>query len=881
MTPEDYKAVRDLFHALSDLPPEEGQAAFVSNGVEPHIRSEVESLLRDRALPNQFDQNLFDDVAEKLSSTEEAGLQKGDPGKIGSYFILHRLGEGGMGVVYAARREDSQVVSAVKLLRNQEGGNDSITRRFARESAVLQKLRHPGIAAFQDAGEALVEWPEGPASKMPYLAMEYIEGDSLLECMRRHQLTIAERVEMLAQVCDALDHAHQLGVVHRDLKPDNIMVPHSSEVEGPGQPKILDFGVARASLLNASSETMTVSGMVIGTVLYMSPEQVEGNSDIDARSDIYSLGVLLFEALTGELPLPLRGASLAEAARRINEQDPPLLSSRNPDLKGPLEVIVGKALEKNRDRRFDTAADLARDLRAFNAQLPIEAQAPSTVRHLTKWSLRHPALATGLLVGLLAMVQILYLWKQAVVARDDAVEFSGIAKENEKDALRERSYVLRLADLRILHGLVEQADSAWPVHPDLVDSLRTWLASAEQLAGRLADHQTFLERLRGDQALRSRVSPDDMAWWIEALGNLTVQLVEFADPESGLVQDMRKRLQASETIEERSLLAFEEEWDEAIYEVEFSDHYDGLKLELQMGLVPIGVDPHSKLWEFWHVESGTCPTRDSDGKLVYDENCGIVLVLVPGGSFLQGAQAADPHAPQFDQHAKPSESTPSLEVLPARVEPFLLSKFELMQSQWQRVTGSNPSIYQFPLTLDNVLIGPDHPVEQVSQWECEETLRRWGLCLPSEKQWEYACRAGTSTRFWSGDEVVSLKGVTNLIDESAARTQGMDVRSELAGHDDGYALHAPVHLFLPNPFGFHHMMGNVAEWTADAFDGYWNDADGPKPTNSMTGVEIVVRGGSCVGNISTYRCSNRIVRPPKSALSEVGVRAARKITSSH
>ena len=310
---------------------------------------------------------------------------------IGRYRVVRLLGEGGMGAVYEAEQDSPRRPVALKVVRPGLA-SPALLKRFAHEAQILARLHHPGIAQVYEAGLA----DDG----QPFFAMEFIRGLPLDEYADRHGLDLAARVGLVARVCDAVQHAHDQGVIHRDLKPANILV------EETGQPKVLDFGVARATdadLLTAAGLTRT--GQLLGTPNYMSPEQVTADpAAIDHRADVYALGVILFELAAHRLPYRLEDRPLAEAARLILEQDPPRLGSIDPELRGDVETIVAKALEKDPARRYPSAADLAADLRRWLAHEPILARPPSALYHLRKFARRHKALVGGVVATGVALV---------------------------------------------------------------------------------------------------------------------------------------------------------------------------------------------------------------------------------------------------------------------------------------------------------------------------------------------------------------------------------------------------------------------------------------------------------------------------------------------
>jgi len=313
------------------------------------------------------------------------------PDHIGRYRVLRLLGEGGMGAVYEAEQDSPHGPVAVKVIR---AGllAPGLLKRFAQEVEILGRLHHPGIAQIYEAGVA--------EDGQPFFAMEFIRGLPLDKYAGRRALTVPDRLELVARVCDAVRHAHEQGVIHRDLKPANILVDES------GQAKVLDFGLARATdadLLSGAGLTQT--GQLLGTPNYMSPEQVTGDpTAIDQRADVYALGVILFELLAHRLPYQLTNRPLAEAARLILEEEPPRLGSINPALRGDVETIVGKTLEKDPARRYASAAELAADLRRWLEHEPILARPPSALYHLRKFARRHKALVGGVVATVAALV---------------------------------------------------------------------------------------------------------------------------------------------------------------------------------------------------------------------------------------------------------------------------------------------------------------------------------------------------------------------------------------------------------------------------------------------------------------------------------------------
>ena len=409
-----YQQVKELFCAACQLSAGE-QAQYLDRACQgdDDLRRHVERMLAadDRA-PGFLDTPLLADspLRHAMADPESESI----PSHIGRYRILRLIGEGGMGYVYEAEQDSPRRIVALKVIRAALPSKRMV-QRFEREIEILGRLQHPNIAQIYDAGLAVVPSGGGRALRLPFYAMEFIDGLTLTEYATGNQLSDRQCLELLATLCDAIDYGHYRGIVHRDLKPGNVLVESPRTGEGVGHLKVIDFGVARAANLDQTIATLnTHSGMLIGTLAYMSPEQVSGReindsdsdhgSTIDSRSDVYSLGVIGYELLARRLPYDIAGRSVPDAARVICDEDPSSLSSISRTHRGDVQTILCRAMAKEPGRRYQSAAEMAADIRRFLCNQPIMARPPSLRYQLAKFARRHKEFVAGLVLVFVMLV---------------------------------------------------------------------------------------------------------------------------------------------------------------------------------------------------------------------------------------------------------------------------------------------------------------------------------------------------------------------------------------------------------------------------------------------------------------------------------------------
>jgi serine/threonine protein kinase len=456
--PDQRPSEKSLFLEACEMTSAAERAAYLDQACEgsPQLRAEVEALLRAHEAPQRVL-----DAPEAVTPTNAEAPALERPGTVvGPYKLLQQIGEGGMGTVFMA--EQTRPVQRKVALKVIKPGMDSrqVIARFEAERQALSMMDHVNIARVFDAGAT--------ESGRPYFVMELIHGVPITKYCDDNHLTPRERLELFVPVCQAIQHAHQKGIIHRDIKPSNVMV---TLYDGKPVPKVIDFGVAKATEQKLTERTLfTQYGAMVGTLEYMSPEQAEMSAlGVDTRSDIFSLGVLLYELLTGSTPLShkrLKEAAYGEVLRMIREEEAPKPSTRLSEsgaalvsisahrhmepaklttlVRGELDWIVMKTLEKDRNRRYETAKDFAADVQRYLADEPVQACPPSAWYRFRKFARRHkgPVLAASLVVLALVAGVIGTTWG---LIRE---EQQRLLVEGQRNELAERNQALQTAHER-------------------------------------------------------------------------------------------------------------------------------------------------------------------------------------------------------------------------------------------------------------------------------------------------------------------------------------------------------------------------------------------------------------------------------------------------
>jgi serine/threonine protein kinase/formylglycine-generating enzyme required for sulfatase activity len=864
----DPARAKSLFLAASDITDSTERDAYLDRecGGDAELRARVEVLLRaNDAAPLPAAPGATVDSAPGQPRTEDYPDSSARVGVVlaGKYKLIEEIGEGGMGSVFMAQQ--TQPVKRAVAVKVIKAGMDSkaVLARFEAERQALAMMDHPNIAKVLDAGftgatsqmsgvrNQELQLGVGPLTAdvcrltpdvgRPFFVMELIKGTPITRYCDEHKLTPRQRLELFIPVCQAIQHAHQKGIIHRDIKPSNVLV---ALYDDRPVPKVIDFGVAKAAGQALTDKTlMTGFGAMVGTPEYMSPEQASlNNLDIDTRSDVYSLGVLLYELLTGTTPVDKKSlgkAAVLEILRIVREVEAPRPSAKLSTIdtlpsvaanrgtepaklsrlmKGELDWLVLKALEKDRTRRYETANALSRDIQRYLADEVVEARPPTVGYRVKKFVRRHKGQVIAASLVVLALVGgivgttlgLFEAQRQEKIARDRQEK----AQQEADKATKARDFlvsIFRIKDIQAgntttARQIVNQAEHRIPIEfagqPELRDELLAAIADVNRSLDRTIPAAMILEargaiQLHSSRGISVRPSP---------------QTLLYPDDRLALAADAQVQL------------------------VFLSDLH---KERLQSGReATIG-------------RKGCSPT---DAVRERAEDVLMTFVRLPKGTFYMGWNG-------MPSSAKKTEIQEDIEI----------AVHDVTQGQWEAIMGNNPSWFSRKGGgRGHVVDISDEelkffPVEKVS-WDdalafikkLNEKYRGSGYVyrLPSDAEWEYACRGG-ATSLEECSYQFYLDKPTN------------DLSSEQANFDGGYPFgKAPKGKYLerptrvgaypPNKLGLCDMHGNLGQWT-----------------DSAEGAARLIRGGCWSLHASNCAAACRYEYEPASRDYDLGFRLAR------
>ncbi len=824
--------------------------------------------------------------------TPSPSLEDWRPRKIGPYTILEVLGEGGMGTVYLAEQlAPIRRLAALKLIKLGQDTKE-VLARFDQERQALSLMNHPNIAKVFDAGAA--------EDGRPYFVMEYVEGPRISDYCDTAKLSIPARLQLFLDVCAGIQHAHQKGIIHRDLKPSNILVATSDD--GAPIPKIIDFGLAQATEQRLTDQTLfTRQGQWIGTPEYMSPEQAgRGAHAVDTRSDIYSLGALLYELMTGHLPfdsMSLREAGLLEIQRAIQEIEPPKPSTRitsasdhdhwlaecrcidavslRKRLRGDLDWIIMRALEKEPARRYASAGEFAADIERHLEHKPALAGPPSWTYRTQKFLRRYrmqvgaaSAVLIALIVGLAiairqygfaeenrlrAEVSASNAKKQELLAREQeavAAEAARIARLRSEEAensaraayaasTRANESLQRfnlLANVARFEKLLEEEQDLWPAWPQNLAAFRAWNLEFNRIA---SERQSIIAAIRDIDARSSEA----YRRYGDSLRELQAKYQRVANPDrESVLLNIRSMIGTLRQSQEQA-------WYETL-EMLRTDEF--LRETLQRLLVDIDRE-HGRARERMRerlrwartIEQRSIGAFEAEwrdaalrvGRARHYRGFSLrpQIGLVPLGRNATTQLEEFLHLASHRRNLEVPQRRPDgaldlrpghgiiFVLLPPRVTsdqrlepPIFVGKHEVTQAQWQRLTGEAPSAFHDE-GEDLGDATSQHPVENVNHDEGARFMARHGLRLPREAEWQHMLTGRVGRR------------------SMASRWQESTSDCNFFG-DDSWPSTAPVASTPGNQAGLHDLLGNVAEWCAanapdakraSAWGGSWGD---PRPT---------------------------------------------------
>lgn len=870
----------------------------------------------------------FDQVRSTATAEMLARLQRSPRFDTERYELEGEVARGGMGAILRIHDRQLDRRLAMKVLLDREEPQDAEARqlahqllaRFLEEAQVTSQLDHPGVVPVHELGL--------DQHGKVWFTMRLVKGRTAGEVFAESHRGAPDwpqvrALEVILKVCDTMAYAHEKGVLHRDLKPANVMVGRFGEVyvmdwglaKVQGQPDRRDLRI-RAEEPGAVSQVdsarrhdaehddasvVSMDGQKLGTPTYMPPEQAR-SEELDARADVYAIGAMLYELLTGSAPYRLPG--IKKPAYRILEDvlagPPRRIEELQPGVPAELVAIVDKAMARDREQRYRDTVALAADLRAFLAQHAVTAYRTGPLVELQLWVRRNKPLAASLLAAVLILVAAIAGTSWLASENAALAQERGALAESEGKARAEAQRTVRhfnqLAGVVRLGDALEHETGLWPPWPGAVAAMEAWLAhDAGPLLAMRPQITATVQELEASAGARPTATPvgdeerESARFLHDALVDLQGKLSALeqnqkADVEQRLAWARRIAALSRAHPNARVTWAAAREAIARADGVVASTLYAGRSIPLPdaavIGLVPIGMNPATKLWEFYELRSAwngnsdpaaiAIPAHGADGSLAVTDATGIVFVLLPGGTVTLGSQGDEPLAPCFDPQRQSDE-----ELHTVTLAPFLLARHELTQGQWRRLWTwddalREPSQYRARLTVAGSVITSTHPVEQVSWHMADTLLSRYGMVLPTEAQWEYGCRGGTVTALIVPR--AEFAAVANLADLTA---QDIGVSWNCESWYDGHVVHAPVGSLRANGFGLHDVHGNVWEWCRDCYGTYGSERPGDGLRVDGDGGNRCSRGGSLASPAVDARPATRSSNEPSVRGDDLGVRAAR------
>ena len=678
-------------------------------------------------------------------------------------------------------------------------------RRFLQEARLVAQLGHPNIVGVHDLGL--------DADGSPWFTMPLVSGGTLEHWLQQHEAQadasayahLPRAIAILAEVTEAIAYAHEHQVLHRDLKPQNIVVG------ARGQVVVLDWGLARGWSSGVDAAHDLANGALLGTPAYMAPEQAHGRQEqVEARTDVYALGAILYRILYGRAPY--EGDSATSIVEQVRTGPPAQSHARGrltASAPPPPELvsICQRAMQRTAAQRYASALDVLADLRAWLEGRVVSAHEQGFAPHVAKW-VRRNRLVSGVLfsfagLALLASIGV-FAWR---------------AKAAEE--------ILSLSDTVLAQELRDQADELfWPPQVERLADIEQWQVRCKRLLTRAKQHEAQLAGLDG---LVSR--DEQQSFRHEILTGLVTDLQALQDPlgRSSLASAVRAQHKVAQlqALRTQALQLWEATHARLAVAPRYQGHLSPWSRATLSQLWPLGPDPVSGLEEYALLGSGVLPARNAQGRLVGADDAAMVLVLIPGGVSHFGTlygrgPGADPDAGV--------EEWPRREV---NLTAYLIAKSEMTQAQWTALYGTEPAQH---------VGSPRLPVESISWHDLMSLLPRAGLRLPTEMEWEHAARGRTQTRWWTGTEPSSLIGAANL------RGSGVEVP-------------LPVATLRPNAYGLHDVLGNLAEWVQPL-------------AMTGTPDRPVARGGHYGSTAMQARMTARVLVDTRFADRQTGVRPA-------